>query len=65
MVRDPALAAAARNEFDADLARSERVTLAAWSNRSPFDRVREFLSYWLIARADIFLSRIELFRTRW
>jgi len=65
VVRDPALAAAARSEFESDLARSERVELAAWRKRSPLDKIREFLSYWLIARADIFLSRIELFRTRW
>ncbi len=65
VVRDPALAAAARSEFESDLSRSERVDLAAWNNRSPFDKIRELLSYWLIARADIFLSRIELFRTRW
>ena len=65
VVRDPALAAAARSEFEADLAHSERVALTAWRNRSPLDKMREFLSYWLIARADIFLSRIELFRTRW
>lgn len=65
VVRDPALAAAARGEFESDLARSERVDLAAWRNRSPLDKARELLSYWLIARADIFLSRVELFRTRW
>jgi len=65
VVRDPALAAAARSEFEADLAQSERMGLAAWRNRSLFDKLREVLSYWLIARADIFLSRIELFRTRW
>ena len=65
MVRDPALAAAARGEFEADLARSERVELEAWRTRSLFDKVRESFSYWLIARADIFLSRVEMFRTRW
>jgi len=65
VVRDPVLAAAARGEFEADLAQAERVELTAWSNRSVLDKLREFLSYWLIARADIFLSRIELFRTRW
>ncbi len=64
-MRDPALAAAARSEFEADLARSERVELAAWRNRSLLDKLRELFSYWLIARADIFLSRLELFRTRW
>jgi cardiolipin synthase len=65
VVRDAALAAAARGEFEADLAQSERVGLAAWGNRSPLDKARELLSYWLIARADIFLSRVDLFRTRW
>jgi len=65
VVRDAALAAGARGGFESDLARSERVDLAAWGNRSALDKVRELISYWLIARADIFLSRIELFRTRW
>lgn len=65
VVHDPALAASARSEFESDLARSERVDLAAWRNRSTLDKMREILSYWLIARADIFLSRIDLFRTRW
>lgn len=65
VVRDPALAAAARSEFESDLAHSERVELAPWRNRSLLDKMRELLSYWLIARADIFLSRIELFRRRW
>jgi cardiolipin synthase len=65
VVRDPALAAAARSEFETDLARSERIDLAIWRNRSLLEKMREFISYWLIARADIFLSRIELFRTRW
>jgi cardiolipin synthase len=65
VVRDSTLAAQARSEFESDLARSERVELAAWRNRPALEKVREFFSYWLIARADIFLSRIELFRTRW
>jgi hypothetical protein len=29
------------------------------------DKLREAVSYWLIARADILLSRSELLRTRW
>ncbi len=65
VVRDPSLAAAARREFEADIARSERVELASWSRRPWLDRLRERLSYWLIARADIVLSRAELLRTRW
>jgi cardiolipin synthase len=65
VVRDPGVAAAARREFEADLARSERVQLAAWHGRPLLDRLLERLSYWLVARADILLSRTELLRTRW
>ena len=65
VVRDPEVSAAARREFEADLARSERVQLAVWRSRPLLDRLRERASYWLIARADILLSRMELLRTRW
>jgi cardiolipin synthase len=65
VVRDPGVAAAARREFAADLARAERVQLATWRRRPLVDRLREHLSYWLIARADIVLSRLEILRTRW
>jgi cardiolipin synthase len=65
VVLDPLLAAAARRAFEADLARSERVQLAHWRTRPWLDKARELLSYWIIARADILLSRVELFRTRW
>jgi cardiolipin synthase len=65
VVRDPELAASARREFEADLAHAERVQLDAWRGRPLLDRLRERLSYWLIARADILLSRFELLRTRW
>jgi cardiolipin synthase len=65
VVEDAVLAAAARAEFEADLAHCERMQLAAWRNRPVADKIREAVSYWLVARADIFLSRVELFRTRW
>ena len=65
VVFDPVLAAVARQAFEADLTRSERIELAVWRKRSRFDKARELISYWLVARADIFLSRVELFRTRW
>jgi cardiolipin synthase len=65
VVRDPALAAAARSELAADWARSEPVSLEAWRRRPLLDRLRERLSYWLIARADILLARTEFLRTRW
>jgi cardiolipin synthase len=65
VVRDPEIAAAARSEFEADLSRSERILMAAWRARPLRDKLRERLSYWLIARADVLLARTELMRTRW
>ena len=53
VVRDPALAAAARGEFESDLARSERVDLAAWRSRSPLEKARELFSYWLMGPAPV------------
>jgi cardiolipin synthase len=65
VVRDPDIAASARREFEADLGRAEPVQLAAWRRRPPLDRLRERLSYWLVARADLLLSRLEIMRSRW
>jgi cardiolipin synthase len=65
VVRDPAIAAAARRELKVDLGHAERIQLASWSRRPRFDRLRERVSYWLIARADLLLSRLEIMRTRW
>lgn len=65
VVRDPALAAQANREFEADLGRSSRVDLGEWRRRPWGEKIRERVSYWLVARADIVLSRLELFRTRW
>lgn len=65
VVRDDQIAAAARHEFEADLARAERVQLATWSRRAPLDKLRERISYWVVARADLLLSRLEIMRTRW
>ncbi len=65
VIRDPPLADAARGEFERDLGRAERVDYGAWRRRPLFDKIRERLSYWLIARADILLARSEMLRTRW
>jgi cardiolipin synthase len=65
VVRDAEIAAAARRAFEADLGRAERVEIAAWRRRPWHERLRERISYWLVARADILLSRRELLRTRW
>jgi cardiolipin synthase len=64
-VRDPALAGEARREFERDLAHARRVELPAWRRRPRLQKLKERVSYWLIARLDILLSRMEIFRTRW
>jgi cardiolipin synthase len=65
VVRDAPLAAQARREFEADLANAVRIDLATWRTRPFGERLKERVSYWLVARADILLSRMEIFRTRW
>jgi cardiolipin synthase len=65
ILRDPGIAAQARAEFEADLGRAQRMDLATWRRRPWHEKLRERVSYWLIARADVVLSRLEIFRTRW
>lgn len=64
-VRDAALAGEARREFESDLAQAERLSLDAWRRRPVAEKIKEWVSYLLIARLDILLSRMEIFRTRW
>jgi cardiolipin synthase len=64
-VRDPGLAEQARREYEADLAQAVRVDLASWHARPYAERLKERVSYWLVARLDIILSRVEIFRSRW
>jgi len=62
VVLDPRLAAGARADFEADLAASERVELSAWRARPFLQKLKERVSHWLLARADPFLSRLEIMR---
>lgn len=62
VVHDPAISALARRNFDEDLKQSERVSLAQWSARPWIQKGKERISYWLLARADIFAARAELAR---
>jgi len=60
IVHDPVLAAQARDDFEADVARSVRVTYDEWKKRPFFQKVKERFSYCLLARADIILSSATL-----
>lgn len=62
VVHDPAISALAQRNFDEDLKQSERVSLAQWSARPWIQKGKERISYWLLARADIFAARAELAR---
>lgn len=62
VVYDQAIATQARSDFEEDLKQSERVTLEQWRARPWIQKGKELISYWLLARADIFAARAELAR---
>jgi hypothetical protein len=59
---DANLAAQVRADFEDDLKQSVRILLTAWKSRPLIQKLKERLSYWLLARADIFLARMETAR---
>ena len=62
MVHDGGLAARARSDFEEDLLQADRITLREWQARPPLQRLKERISYWLLARLDIFVARAEIAR---
>jgi cardiolipin synthase len=64
-VNDPALAAKARADFEQDLSVSNQVRHALWQQRPIAQRIAERVSYWLLARADLFVARTRLARLWW
>jgi len=62
VVKDPELAIRARMDFEDDLKQSVRIGLEDWRKRSLVQRLKERFSYCLLARADIFLARMEMAR---
>jgi cardiolipin synthase len=59
------LAAKARADFEEDLRSSQPVLHAVWQQRPLFQRIAERISYWLLARADLFVARTGLARLKW
>jgi cardiolipin synthase len=59
VVHDGSLAARARADFEEDLQLADRVTLEQWKERPLCQRIKERISYWLLARLDIFIARAE------
>lgn len=62
VVNDEALAAGARIDFDEDIRQSVRIELEEWRKRPLIQKVKERLSYCLLARADVLFSRTRFAR---
>ncbi len=62
VVNDPEVSRKARVDFHNDLLHAERILPDAWRERTLIQRIKERLSYWLLARLDVFLSKAEMNR---
>lgn len=62
VVTDPVLAAGARADFEDDLKRSVLISFEDWKKRPMLQKLKERFSYCLLARADIFVARMEMAR---
>ena len=61
-VSDRDVAAKARSDFESDLKDAVPIRLEDWRNRSFLQKLKERISYWLLARADVVISRLALWR---
>ncbi|HYA87635.1 MAG TPA: phospholipase D-like domain-containing protein [Nitrospirota bacterium] len=62
IITDQGLAEKARADFEDDLKQSIRILIEDWQSRSLFQKVKEWLSYCLLARFDIIVARFEMSR---
>lgn len=62
VVNDEELARQARADFEKDLQQADRISLEEWKERPLFQRIKERISAWLLARLDIFIARAEMAR---
>jgi cardiolipin synthase len=60
VVTDPALAKQARDDFEEDLVQSVRISAEEWRKRPWTQKLKERISYFLLARADILISRMGM-----
>jgi cardiolipin synthase A/B len=59
VVRDRGLTDRARADLEEDLLQADRITIEKWKTRPLCQRIKERISYWLLARLDIFIARAE------
>jgi cardiolipin synthase len=62
VVTDRELASRARADFEEDLKDAGRIELEEWRGRPLMQKIKERISYWLLARADILVARWEMNR---
>lgn len=60
VVNDPEVSRKARADFQDDLRHANRILPDAWRERTVIQKIKERVSYWLLARLDIFLARAEM-----
>jgi cardiolipin synthase len=60
VVTDPKLAAQARADFEADINLSVRISMEEWQKRPFIQKLKERISYCLLARGDTMFSRAVL-----
>ncbi len=60
VVTDPALAMRARADFEEDLKQSVPISVEEWRKRPWTQKLKERISYFLLARVDILVSRMGL-----
>jgi cardiolipin synthase A/B len=64
VVSDAAIATRARADFEDDLLHSHRILLEEWEKRPVLQKIKERISYFLLARTDIYLARFEMARKK-
>lgn len=62
VVTDPVLAAQAHAEFEDDLTQSQPIRFEEWNKRPLIQKIKERFSYFLLARTDVFIARLEMAR---
>jgi cardiolipin synthase A/B len=61
-VNDGAIATKASADFEDDLKLSHRIYLEDWKKRPLIQKVKERLSFFLLARADVFIARFAMYK---
>ncbi len=62
IVAEPTIATKAREDFEDDLRCSQRIFLKDWETRPLVQKLKERISYFLLARTDVYVARFSMAR---